>query len=65
VGKVVTYANDAKRCFCQIRLDNGDRILISFASVPTASVKVMKLALGGMIPVQTVWEYTLAMAGGQ
>lgn len=64
MGKVVTYANNKYQCFCQIKLDNGERVLISIASAPTPSVKLMKLGFFGMWPVQTIWEYNPTMAGG-
>jgi hypothetical protein len=45
-------------------LDNGERILISIASVPTPSIKIMKLGFLGLWPIQTIWEYNPTMAGG-
>ena len=62
MAKVVTYANNGRQCFCQIKFESGERILISIAGPPNAGVKIMKLLLG-FIPTQTVWEYTAAMAG--
>jgi len=64
MGKVVTYANNKYQCFCQIKLDNGERILISIASAPTPNVKVKKLGFLGLWPIQTIWEYNPTMAGG-
>lgn len=64
MGKVVTYANNKYQCFCQIRLDSGERVLISIASAPTPSVKLMKLVFFGLWPIQTIWEYNPTMAGG-
>ena len=63
MSSVVTYANNKYQCYCQIKLDSGDRILISIASVPKPSIKIMKLFLG-FWPLQTIWEYNPAMAGG-
>lgn len=63
MSKIVTYKNDKYRCFCQIKLDSGERILISIAAIPTPSIKVSKLALG-LVPIQTIWEYNPTMAGG-
>ena len=62
MAKVVTYANNGRQCFCQIKFESGERILVSIAGPPNAGVKIMKLLLG-FIPTQTVWEYTAAMAG--
>ncbi|MGH7960829.1 MAG: hypothetical protein ACRERD_03245, partial [Candidatus Binatia bacterium] len=64
VSEVVAYANNKYQCFSQIKLDSGERVLISIASAPTPSVKVMKLGFFGLWPVQTVWEYNPTMAGG-
>lgn len=61
---VVTYAKNQKRCFCQIRFDDGNRILISISGPPNAAVKVWKMTFFGMIPTQTIWEYSATMAGG-
>lgn len=64
MSKVITYKNDKFRCFCQIKFDNGERILISIASSQNPSVKISKLGLGGLIPIRTIWEFTPTMAGG-
>ena len=62
MGSVVTYANNSRQCFCQIKFESGERISISIAGPPNAGVKIMKLLLG-MIPTETVWECTAAMTG--
>lgn len=64
LSKIIAYKNDKYRCFCQIKLDNGERILISIAGTQTPSIKVSKLAFGGLIPIQTIWQYNPTMAGG-
>lgn len=64
MGKVVTYAKNSRQCFCQIKFESGERILISIAGTPAASVKIMKLGLLGIFPMQTIWEYNAAMSGG-
>lgn len=64
MGKVVTYANNNYQCFCQIKLDNGERVLISIATAPTPCVKLVKLVFFGLWPIQTIWEYNPTMAGG-
>lgn len=63
-NKVVTYANNSRQCFCQIKFESGERVLISIAGAPTAGVKIIKLGLFGIFPTQTIWEYNVAMAGG-
>lgn len=64
LSKIIAYKNDKYRCFCQFKLNSGERILISIAGTPTPSIKISKLAFGGLIPTQTIWEYNLTMAGG-
>ena len=36
----------------------------AIASVPTPAIKVLRLALAGLLPRQTIWEYNPSMAGG-
>ena len=64
VGAVTHYANNKFTCCCSIKLANGERVFISIASAPTPSVKIQKMALFGIVPVQTIWEYNPVMAGG-
>lgn len=64
VGTVTHYANNKFMCCCSIKLASGERVFISIASAPTPSVKIQKMALFGMLPVQTIWEYNPVMAGG-
>ena len=63
MGKVVTYANNNHQCFCQIKFESGERVLVSISGPPNAGVKIMKLFLG-IMPTQTVWECSAATAGG-
>lgn len=64
MSKVVTYANSKYLCYCQIKLDSSERILISIANAPKPSVQIKKLCFFGLWPVQTLWEYNPTMAGG-
>ena len=64
MSEVITYANNRYQCFCQIKLASRERVLISIASAPTPSVKIVKLGLLGLWSVQTIWEYNPIMAGG-
>jgi hypothetical protein len=52
MGDVITYKNDKRHCFCQVRLDSGERILISMGS---GMLKIYKLFLR-WIPIKTIWE---------
>lgn len=53
MSKVVTYSNNPKGKFCQIKLDDGKRILISIAQ---PGIKIFKLGFFGTIPVATIFE---------
>jgi hypothetical protein len=54
MGKIVTYKNQGPRgMYCQIKLDSGERILISIAQ---PGVKIFKFSAGGLIPTKTIWE---------
>jgi len=64
MSSVVRERDDGSQCWCQILFDSGERVLISIAGKPTPSVKVLRLALAGLIPVKTIWELTPAKAGG-
>jgi hypothetical protein len=64
MSEVVTYQNSEKQCFCQIKFNDGKRALISIAGTPTPSVRVYKMAFGGLIPRQIIWEFNPTMAGG-
>jgi hypothetical protein len=64
MSKVITYANSKHLCYCQIKLDSGERVLISIITVPKPSVQLKKLCFFGLWPIQTIWEYNPTMAGG-
>jgi hypothetical protein len=64
IGTVTHYANNKFMCCCSIKLASGERVFISIASAPTPSIKIQKMALFGILPVQTIWEYNPVMAGG-
>jgi hypothetical protein len=59
MSKVIAYQNTDRVCFCQIKFDSRERILISIANVPEPGIKVIKL-LFGIIPYKTVWEFSVA-----
>lgn len=45
----------AKGVYSQIKLDSGERVLISIAA---NEIKIFKLKFFGTIPSQTVWEFS-------
>ena len=61
---VVRERDDGNQCWCQIRFDSGERVLISIAGKPTVSVTVFRLLFGGLIPSKKVWELTSDQAEG-
>ncbi|OFW09675.1 MAG: hypothetical protein A3H27_00715 [Acidobacteria bacterium RIFCSPLOWO2_02_FULL_59_13] len=63
MGQVVTYAKNRKQCFCQIKFESKERVLISISGPPSAAVKILKLGFFGMVPTGIVWEYSASIAG--
>ena len=63
MSSVVIYQNTEEQCFCQIKFDSGERVLISIASTPVPSTKVVRMTLRGLVPRETIWKYTAVMAG--
>jgi hypothetical protein len=53
MASVVTYKPGA---FCQLKLDSGERILISCAQT---GIKIMKLGWGGLFPTGTLADWPL------
>jgi hypothetical protein len=54
MGDIITYKNaGAAGVYSQIKLDNGERILISIAQ---PGVQVYKLGFMGLIPTGTIWK---------
>ena len=62
MSKVIVYKNTDRLCFCQIKFDSREKVLISMASVPHQSIKVIKL-LAGIIPYKTIWEFSAGPSG--
>lgn len=53
MSKIVTYSNSPRGKYCQIKFDDGNRILISIAQ---SGIKIFKLRFMGAIPAGTVFE---------
>jgi len=51
---IITYKPGA---YCQIRLPSGERVLISCAQT---GIKIMKLALGGLLPTKTIANWPIS-----
>lgn len=52
MGEIIAKKDTSLQCFARLRLENGDRILISVAS---SGVKVYKLKWAGLFPSATLW----------
>lgn len=53
MSEIITYKNSPTGKYCQIKLDDGNRILISIAQT---GVKVMKMKWGGMLPAGDIFD---------
>ena len=54
MGQVVAYENNPPhRMCCQLRLDSGERILIS---ITDSGIRISKLGFGGRIRTGTIWK---------
>ena len=62
MSKLIAYKNTDRLCFCQIKFDSREKVLISIASLPQRSIKVIKL-LAGIIPYETIWEFSATASG--
>jgi hypothetical protein len=54
MATIVTYKPGA---YCQLKLNSGERILISCAQT---GIKIMKLGLGGLFPTRTIADWPIA-----
>ena len=63
MSKLIAYKNTDRLCFCQIKFDSREKVLISIANVPQQSIKVIKL-LAGIIPYKTIWEFSAGPSDG-
>lgn len=54
MGEVVTYQyKPPYKMYCQLRLDSGERILISIGDT---GIKISRLGFGGRIRTGTLWK---------
>jgi len=54
MAEIITYKPGA---YCQLKLASGERVLISCAQT---GIKIMKLALGGLIPTRTIVSWSIS-----
>ena len=57
MSEIVRYSNTKLTCYCQIKLDSGERILVSIATTPTPCVKIRKLIWNGMSPILFPFDF--------
>jgi len=50
--------------FYQLKFASGEQALVLISGMPAPSIQLVRLALGGLLPWQTVWEYNPMRAGG-
>jgi len=50
--------------FFQLKFASGEQALVLISGMPAPSIQFVRLALGGLVPWQTVWEYNPMRAGG-
>ena len=54
LAQLVTYRNEPPhRMYCQLKLDSGERILISISH---SGIRISKLGLGGRLRTGTIWR---------
>ena len=54
MGQVLIYKNKPpNRMYCQLRLDSGERMLISIGD---SGIRISKLGLGGRMRTGTLWK---------
>lgn len=53
MSKIISYKSGSNAKYCQIKLNDGNRVLISIAQV---GIKISKLKWGGLIPSETIFE---------
>jgi hypothetical protein len=54
--RVTAYRNTDRHCFCQIKFQSGERVIVSLANVPEPGIKVIKI-LFRVFP-KTIWEFS-------
>lgn len=52
MGKVEAKTDTPQQCWARLRLESGEKVLISVAQV---GVKIFRLKWGGLVPGPTLW----------
>ena len=65
MAEVLRYSNTEVTCYCTIKLDSGETVMISIATFPGLSVIVKRMRIAGAIPVGTIWEFDRTKAGSE
>lgn len=53
MGKIITYKNSPSGKFCQIKYEDGNRILISLAQT---GIRISKLKWAGLVPSKIIFD---------
>src|SRR5512139_64855 len=61
--RVFRHFIDRQRFF-PLKFASGEQALVLVAGMPAPSVEFVRLALGGLVPWKTIWEYNPVRAGG-
>jgi len=61
--RVVRHVIERRR-FYQLQFTSGEQAVVLVDDMPTPSVELVSLTLGGLLPWQTVWKYNPVRAGG-
>lgn len=61
--EIVTYKNSGRMCFCQIRYENGERVLVSISGGTNPCVDIRRLGFLGLFPKDSIWKFSVSDAG--
>jgi len=53
MAEILAKKDNKVQCFANLKLDNGERVMISVAQT---GVRISKMKWAGMIPAATLWE---------
>lgn len=53
MSSLITYKSGSNAKYCQIKFNDGNRVLVSVAQT---GIKISKLKWGGLIPSETIFE---------
>jgi len=57
MSEIIAYKSGLSAKYCQIKFNDGNRVLISIAQT---GIKILKLKWGGLIPSENIFEISTA-----